>query len=316
MKKTYSFTLILLFSFPLLLFAQIPEGVDFSIQFYDKEIYYPDSDIQIKALISNNTGKTYRFKLAEQRMFSIDFDAVTLQNQVLEHSEEFITERNANQQVYFREVSLEPGEEYGFIENFSDYIEIPGPGIYVITANFYPELYRNMASKAVRSNKLTLSVRPDAGEVEQVRNQIDEKTGEVLKAVSRAPDEVVRYMLNARQKEEWEKFFLYLDVESLLRNNPARERRYTAASEEEQRRMIEEFKQDLRKQVIDTDIVVVPKDFQIIRTSYTPDYGQVEVRETFQNTGYVEVKKYIYYLERRDDIWEIYNYDVINLGTE
>jgi hypothetical protein len=315
LKKTYSFALIFFILLPIISFSQVPEGVDFSIRFYDKEIYYPESDIQIKAIIANNTGQTFRFKLAEQRMFSIDFDALTLKNQVLEHSQKFITERNANQQVYYREVSIEPGEQYSFVENISDYIDFPGSGIYIISAKFYPELYKNMSSMAVRSNKLTLSVRPSAEGIEAVQDRIDQATGEILRAESLSPDEVVRYMLRARQRGEWDKFFLYLDMESLLRNNPARENRYIALSEEEQRRMLEEFKEDLKQQVVDSDIVVIPEDFEIIRTTYTPDFGQVEVREEFQNVGYVEIKKYIYYLERHDEIWNIYNYDVINLGT-
>lgn len=57
-----------------------------------------------------------------------------------------IRKRTTNQTVYFREISLEPGEEYSFRENLKEYLEIKDPSIYYVELRFYPELYRNKMS--------------------------------------------------------------------------------------------------------------------------------------------------------------------------
>jgi len=137
-----------------------------------------------------------------------------------------------------------------------------------------------------------------------------------LRKVSLPPDEVVAYTLHARQKSQWDSFFLYLDVESLLKNDPARRRRYLQLSQEDQMRMLEDYKQQLMNEQVDGDIIVIPEEFEVIKTEYTPEEATVQVIERFQYPGYVERKRYTYYLKKRDNVWFIYDYSVRNLGTE
>jgi hypothetical protein len=290
--------------------------VDVDIRFFDKSIYFPESDIFIRLSIANESGNTYRFRLAENRVFNVDFDVRTLTNVEVQHSQEFITERNADQPVFFREVSLGPGEQFSFVENLQNYVSLPGPGMYVVSARFYPELVNGPPGTSVSSPPLVLSVRPAVGPRAEVDMRIDAETGEVLQRVAMPPDQVVRYTLRARQRGQWERFFLYLDLESLYQSNPARERRYRQLSEDERRATIEDYRNNLRRETVDTDILVIPTDFQIVRTTYSPDSGSVVVDEEFAYDDYTEIKRYTYYVRRRDDVWEIYDYDVRNLGTQ
>lgn len=313
MKRVWISLVITALVFPLSVAAQ---ELSVDIRFFDTEIYFPESDIFVKISIANDSGSTYRFRLADNRVFNVDFDVRTLTNVAVRHSQEFITERNADQPVFFREVSLEPGEEFAFVENLRDYVALPGPGMYVVSARFYPELVSGPPGTALISPPLTLSVRPKVSETDIVDMRIDAETGEVLRRVGMPPDEVVRYTLQARQRGQWERFFLYLDLESLYQSNPARERRYRQLSETERRATIEEYRNELRQQVVDTDILVIPTDFEIVRTTYSPDFGNVVVDAEFAYEDYTEIRRYTYYVRRRDDVWEIYNYDVRNLGTE
>jgi hypothetical protein len=91
--------------------AGFTQDVDLSIRYYDKSIYFPEDDIVLKMMIRNESPETYRFRLAENRMFNVDFDVRTLANMQLDASEEFSRERASNQQVFYREISLAPGEE-------------------------------------------------------------------------------------------------------------------------------------------------------------------------------------------------------------
>jgi hypothetical protein len=44
--------------------------------------------------------------------------------------------------------------------------------------------------------------------------------------------------------------------------------------------------------------------------------GTVTVLEKFRVGNYTERKRYTYYLRRKDDIWTVVDYSVVNLGTE
>lgn len=294
----------------------VSQDLRVDIRFFDTSIYFPESDIFVKLSIANESGGTYRFRLADNRVFNVGFDVRTLTNVSVEPSPEFTMERSTNQPVFFRDVSLEPGEEFSFVENLQDYVNLPGPGMYVISARFYPELVSGPPGTAMTSPPLVLSVRPSVDEAGVVGMRVDSETGEVLRQVDMPPDDVVRYTLQARQRGQWERFFLYLDLESLYQANPARERRYRQLSADERRATIEEYRNELRQQVVDTDILVIPTDFQVVQTTYTPNRGNVVVDAEFAYEDYTEIRRYTYRVRRRDQIWEIYDYEVRNLGTE
>lgn len=292
------------------------QGVDLSIRYYDKSIYFPEDDIIVKMMIRNESPETYRFRLAENRMFNVDFDVRTLANMQVDASEEFSRERASNQQIFYREVSLAPGEEYAFTENLADYVDIPGAGMYVVQARFFPELVTTAETSVLSSDRLMLSVRPPAAGMEAAEAAIDEETGEILRREDLPPDEVVDYTLRARQRGQWDQFFLYLDVESLLRANPARERRYLRLSEEERRREIADFRRQLQQETVEDTINVIPDEYEIVRTTYTPTEGRVVALLRFRYDTFTEIKEYTYFLRRRNEYWEIYDYNVTNVGTE
>jgi len=299
-------------------FSTDAEGVDFHIRFYEKRIYFlGDSEhpVSLEAILTNNSSQAFRFKMAENRMFNFDFEVTTPTNILLDHSQEFTRSRTANQPVLYREISLEPGEKYGVVVSLDEFIEVPKAGLYTVQALFYPELNLRGPGGTIRSNALTLNIRP-AIVLEEQRAGIEAETGKLIQRQPLPPDEVVDYMLGARQKSQWEKFFLYLDLENLYLKNPGRAQSYRRMSEENRRAALDRYKEQLRSETVDVDILVIPVTYEIVQTSYTPFEGRVTVIEKFQYRDYVEVKRYTYSLERRDTIWVITDYEIVNLGTE
>jgi hypothetical protein len=126
----------------------------------------------------------------------------------------------------------------------------------------------------------------------------------------------VRYLLTARQKGQWEKFFLYLDLEAMIVRDAQRQRQWAAESEEGRRRMLERYRSELATEVVDGDIATIPMEFQIERTTYGASEGTVSALEKFKTGSYIERKRYTYYLQLKDDVWTIVDYTVLNLGTE
>ena len=289
-----------------------------SIKYHNRNIYYPgdseDSPIYVHVTIKNNGTETLRFKLADDRAFSLDFNAYTVKNTKLPQTERLIEKRTTYQTVYFREISLEQGEEYSFVENVKDYLQIDESSVYYLELEFYPELYKSKYL-GLRSNRLTLEIRPSPSSASSSYLPVN-KDAEILKPEKLSPDKVVEQTIIARQKSLWDQYFLYMDVESLLQRNPSLKKKYISLSATERERMIESYKADLMQSKIDNDIVAVPESFIIEKTSYTPTEGIVTVIEWFKYPNFTEKKRYTYKVRQRDGFWQIYDYTVVNLGTE
>lgn len=304
---------------PVLFFASLAPllaDVEFSIRFFDKKIYYPESDVQIKATIVNKTSGVYRFRLSENRAYSMNFDVRDLAGRPLQPDRKFTIDRNSNQPVFFREVVLAVGEEISFTVNLKDFVRIDSSGQYQVQALFYPGLFSPPGAGALESNILRLSVRPSVAGLDEVKEKIDFDTGELLVAQALPPDQVVSYLISARQQGQWERFFLYLDLESLYQRSPQGARVYKSLSEARRIEEIRRYKEALRDEKIDNEILTIPRDFEVLKTTYTPREGRVEVLQKFAYPSYIEVKLYTYYLRKTDGVWKIYSYEVQNRGTE
>lgn len=290
-----------------------------SIRFYDRTIYYPgnkeDNPINVSVSITNNGTDTLRFKLADDRMFSLDFNAYTIKNTILPQSKDLIQKRSTYQTVYFRELSLEPGETYSFIENVKDYVQIDEPSIYYLELAFYPELYKSRNIQ-IESNRLSLDVRPSPSASASVVLPVESQSASILKPEAISPDKVIEQTIIARQKSLWDQYFLYMDLEEMMTRNSEVNRTYKNASADERNRMLKAYKSDLMQNKIDHDISAVPERFSIENTSYSQTDGTVSVLEWFKYPNFSEKKRYIYKVRQRDGIWQIYDYSVTNLGTE
>lgn len=315
MKQRIILTVALLMLASFNMFAD----VTLTIRYFDKQIYYTvGSPIYVHVTINNNSPMPFRFKLADERAFSLDFAVRTQSNVALANAETLMRKRNQNQQVFFREISLESGESFSFVEDIRDYITLSQSGSFVVWASLYPELYRTTNIQTLESNRLSLSIRPGIlPDINGVPLELDSATNALLVREKLPPDQVVEYFLTARQRSQWEKFFLYLDLEAMIARDSTRQREWRAESEEGRQRLLARYRIDLQSAVIDGDISMIPTEFQIEQTSYTASAGTVVVQEKFKiGNNFTERKRYTYYLQRKNDIWTIVDYTVLNLGTE
>ena len=343
MKKIiFTVLLISALSIVIPMSANAAQAIDFSIRFFDKRIYYAENDpVYVHITISNNSPASYRFKLADERVFSMDFDIRTVSNRPLEAADALIRKRTQYQQVFFREICVEPGESFSFVEDLRDYVNLKQPGSFTVQARVYPELYRSVlinqrsanntasngenqnigpAESAVLplvSNRLNLNIRPlviygtDGTPVE-----MDIATGAALVREKIPPDQVVEYHLTAWQKSQWEKFFLYLDLESLFTEDSNRKRQWLAESEVGRRQMLAKYRQDLQNAYANQTISPVPFEFSIESTNYNKTSGTVIVTGKFRDGQVTEIKQYTYDLIQKDGIWTVVKYTVINTERE
>jgi hypothetical protein len=313
-RKTITAVLVL-FAVSCPFWAASQDTQAFSIRFFDQKVYFLGDDIQVEAVITNTGTDTLRFKMADNRFFNMDFDVRTTRNVGLDHAKEFTIERNSDQPVFFRELSLEPGEKYGIVLDLTRFAAFSSPGQYVLQATFFPELFRGQDSFSMKSNRLSLNVKPPAANAEE-KAIMQAENGALLARQSLPPDEVVGGTVSARQKSQWERFFLYLDLESIMRRNPEKDRIFRNSTEAQRRQMVDQFRQQLRQTTIQQDISVIPTSFEIKKTTYDASEGTVEVLEKFKYPDYTELKGYTYHLKKTDRYWIIYDYEIKNLGTE
>ncbi|MDR0451144.1 MAG: hypothetical protein LBH26_07745 [Treponema sp.] len=310
-------------------------AVSIDIRFFDKRIYYLEAEpIYIRMTITNNGPAAYRFKLADERAFSVDFDVRTTTNRTVEAADVLVRKRSQSRQVYFREISIEAGESFSFVEDLRSYALLNRNGSYIVQALIYPELYypeenlqaglngegrvtATALNPLVSDNRLNLSIRPrPLPGPDGIPLALDVETNAILVRQKLPPDEVVSYLLTARQKSQWEKFFLYLDLEAMLSRDAYRRRQWLAESEEGRQRMLDRYRTELQSSVVDGDIATIPSSFVIERTTYHDDEGVVTVLEYFKLGTYTKKERYTYYLYRKDDIWRIVDFSVTDLGTE
>lgn len=324
MKQAIFSIIAVLFCLGQQAFSDVIDKADYndlsvSIKYYNRTMYYPgnreSNPVLVHISIKNNSTETKRFKLADDRMFSIDFDVITIKNQTLPQSENLIKKRTTNRTVYFREIALDNGEEYSFTENLKDYIDIKDPAVYYADLKFYPELYKSKYI-SLDSNRLTLEVRPSPSAAASSILPVTDNTSELLKPEDISPDKVVERTIIARQKSLWDQYFLYMDIEAMLQRNAVAKRKYNAVSADERARLLKNYKADLMQSRIDNDIVAVPESFEIEKTLYSRTEGTVTVTEWFKYPNFREKKSYVYKVRQREGIWQIYDYVVTNLGTE
>ena len=324
MKRTLFSIIAILTVFTQFTFSQTKNAKDYantsvSIKFFDRTMYYPgskeDNPIFVDVAITNKSTETLRFKLADDRMFSLDFYAYTIKNTTLPNTKDLIIKRSTNQTVYFREIAIEPGETYSFVENVKDYIQIDEPSIYYLEMHFYPELYKSKVLE-LKSNRLSLDIRPAPSASSSSILPVENKTAALLKPEAISPDKVIEQTIIARQKSLWDQYFLYMDIEQMMTRNSEVNRKYKNAAADERSRMLQAYKADLMQNRIDYDIVSIPENFHIENTSYSQTEGSVSVIEWFKYPNFSEKKRYVYKLRQRDGIWQIYDYSVTNLGTE
>lgn len=292
------------------------------IAYHNRTIYFPGTHesepIWVKVSLTNTGKDTLRFKLADDRTFSVDFSIRTMKNRALAHTDEWIRKRSTHRPVYFREISLEPGESYSFVENVKHYLDVQSAGLYFLTLLFYPELKRERTGDEdhLASNTLTLEVQPAPAAAALGALPVSPPVGEVLQPQRLSPDRVIEYVLNARQKSHWERFFLYLDLAKMLSRDAGRSRRFNAESEAGRYNMIDTYKHELRQERVDKDIAAIPVEFRIEKTVYTATDAEVRVLEWFEYRDFREKKRFTYHLSSRDGIWYVHDYVVENLGTE
>lgn len=308
MKKTILFTL-----FALLTISAYSQPISVNIEFTHPKIFKMNEDIYIDVKLSNKEETPYSSLIAQDKRYSFDFELTSLQNKQQKHSAEYSNFFNRVQPVFHSVVRLEENEGYTYRILLNDYFDMNITGQYILKCVYYPEmkLSNSVNNTVVKSNSITLNILPTNSDEYFIQEQIAAEQEKSLVMEKKAPDEVVDYMLKARINGEWEKFFLYIDLDKMISADITFGKRYKKADSDKQQEILREYKEYLKKDKIN-EISYLPCQFEIIKTEYTAGSGKVDAFVMFKEHDYIDKKYYTYFLKKQDDKWKITNYTVSN----
>lgn len=272
-----------------------------------------NEDIYIDVKLSNKEEAPYSSLMAQDKRYSFDFELTSLQNKQQKHSAKYSNFFNRVQPVFHSVVRLDENEGYTYRVLLNDYFDMNITGQYILKCIYYPEmkLGKTTDGQVIKSNSITLNIRPAGSDERVIQEQITVEHEKFLTMEKKAPDEVVDYMLRARINGEWEKFFLYIDLEKMISSDITFGKRYKKADSDKQQEILKEYKEYLKKDKIN-QISYLPCKFEIIKTEYTAGSGKVDAFVMFKEHDYIDKKYYTYYLKKQDDKWKITNYTVSN----
>ncbi|MCF7939754.1 MAG: hypothetical protein K9L68_14245 [Spirochaetales bacterium] len=309
------------------------DSVTLSLRLYNKQIYFEDSTVEMLAEIRNEGSKEFSFQLAEEHMLNLDIELKTARNR-RDRIERKSPPWNDIRPILYREMTLKPGERFSFHLRLSRYYELDESGTYYLRAAFYPSMINSIIhgasyqrrsgeefseQQAVFSEWLPITIEPgsSSGFPQEDLQELAKSEAPILTARSMPPDEVVEYTLKARQNENWNKFFLYMDIEKIYRQTDEHDDLYRYSSQEERTRLLDEFKSLLKQEKIDNGAISLkPLDFDIIQTTYQDRKGEVLAKVRYGYPNYTETKWFRYTLERITGIWYITGYTVETRTTE
>jgi hypothetical protein len=294
------------------------EPLSVEIQFHNQQIYRENDEILVKVTIRNNTAFMQYFRVADIRAhFSLDFTVKNLMNNSMGPSNQYTKVFQDHQSMFTRDVSLNPNEEFSFVEVLGNYTLLPA-GTYVVSALFYPQIRKDMSSRIIPSNRLSLTIRPDLGRERNQEQMVMHEVQKVLKAQALPPDQVVDYFLKARIEDIREQYFLYMNVESLYILEPQRKEKYLRLSALERDKELESYKTLLWEgSNIERDTFSVrPVAYRITNTQYDSRIATVSVIQEYTVQQYTYKKLYRYKLEKQEGIWKVMDFTVSNVGAQ
>jgi hypothetical protein len=291
-------------------------GLEVTIEFHERTIYYVNSDIIVQLQVANRSAEPFLFNTSFDKYFTFDFEIKEYSGDAVSHSRSYEVARSQFEPVKIDEITLKKNEVYGVRINLSDWFDLSKPGEYIVKGIFYPFLKTDSVSDpSIQSaNELYLDLNPPYTERVREEHRVEEIRR--LKAESLPPYEVVRVMLEALQRNDFEVYFLYIDFDQFIRQFANAEELYMEVSDREKRGVIEAIfkpylrgENDLEKMPF---IEHIPRTFEIVRTEIVGNESTVEVVEDFQYGNLQRRKYYKYYLHQFDDKWLLQKYEIVN----
>ncbi|ASQ29372.1 hypothetical protein CDQ96_03095 [Borrelia miyamotoi] len=300
-----------------MLFSRDYKGLDFKIKFFNQSIYRVNSNVSIEVSLSNSSDDLLTLEIGDINTFGFDFDVTGTTNIKVKRPLEYVRNRAKNIAIPVRTLTLRPNERFSVVMNLNQFVQFDKDGVYFVKGVFFPDI--SDPQKSIESNVITLFLKPKMGngaeEFDFSNLTSNHEIQNVLKRENLSPDKVVEYLFSALRLGNKEKFFLYIDIESLILNDRSKSYLYKQELKSGSNNMLEEYKEYLWNSS-NSDISRVPSKFSIVETTYTDFTGKVVSDVYFDDGHFYVARRYTFFLKKYDYCWIIYDYTVQNTGIK
>lgn len=294
---------IILFSFFFILSSQSYFNLSLIVKFSNETVYFLGKPIIIKVEVTNRSYNNYFFQIANDISYNFNFIIISSDGEQLDYKEEYILRRRSIDKIFTKEIMLSPNESYSIEIDINEWFDFKKDGSYFIQAIFYP--YIDSSERIISQNVLKLNLKPRVEGESQAVKKVFQTEVERTKLKDIPPYKIVELHLKARQRREWNEFFLYIDFDSFIMNYPSYRDKYKYASESSRINIIEDFKNYLISTFYN-DLLY----FEIRRVLIEFDKCKIDVYLEFSYKSFIEKYQAEYYLRLKDQTWLITGYEI------
>ncbi|MCX8058603.1 MAG: hypothetical protein N3A58_04220 [Spirochaetes bacterium] len=273
------------------------------IKFSNEQIYYLGKPIVLKIEIINKSYNNYFLQIANDISYNFNFIIISSDGEQIEYKEDYILKKRSIDKVFTKEIMLSPNEAYSVEIDVNQWFDFKKEGMYFIQGVFYPYIDSN--ERIISQNILKLNLKPKLEGETQIVKKVFQTEVERLKLKEIPPYKILELHLKARQRRDWNEFFLYIDFDSFIMNYPSYRDKYKYASESSRLNIIEDFKNYLISTFYN-DLLY----FEIRKVLIEIDRCKIDTYLEFSYKNYIEKYQAEYYLRLKDQIWLIIGYEI------
>jgi hypothetical protein len=273
-----------------------------------KQNYRLDEDIKLQIEVRNEGSKPVFIYPAGYKLLNFEIKILNLKNaEILEKLNPDITElKNQNPYLFIpKELELYPDEIYKVELNLNEYYKIEESGRYKITVSFKP--YIDNENIKFNSNPIYLNILPT--ERQRMEQEIVLALKKEEEAKSYTPYSLIKFLLDSKIKGDWNNYFLYQNLDSIILKYPKFSEKYLKASDEMKKDIIEEFK---KYEIERPDNKIEEYSIEEIKESFKELKATVRCKIKYKKPAVFQNYVYEFYLVKKGNKWFVQDFEVIN----
>ena len=102
-------------------------GIELTIEFHERRIYYIDSNIIVQFQVVNRSTEPFLFNTSFDKYFTFDFEIKNFSGRAVAHSRAYEVARTQFQPVKIDEITLKQNEVYGVRINLTEWFDLREP---------------------------------------------------------------------------------------------------------------------------------------------------------------------------------------------
>ncbi len=292
-------------------YAQIPIKDVLPVKVYisiSDNIYHINDNIYLNIEVINKSSEPITFIKSDNKLENFKIYLLNLKNASL------VPQKILYENIKYlknREFTLFPDEIYKVRINLQDIFTIKEEGRYRIKVEFDPYPSYKESHTLYLSNPLYINIKPAIKELKE--KFIIEKLRKEEEMKSYTPEGAIKFMLDAARIRNWNNYFLYQNLGSIILKYDNFRDRYLKASDVMKKGVIEEFKEYIKNR---KDRYIESYKILGVNIDYQNNKSVVKCRITYLPPAVRRNFIYLFYLKKEKNKWILYDLEALTYLKE